>query len=114
MTFRKYHVIVCFIILLYVVVGNVVIAQEPENTPSPTVHEISITSTESKPTQVSHKENKEDKETTIKSCTEADSACRNVNDTLKLCNGNMVTPDKYIEKGIHNGTYQPDSKLIHS
>ncbi|CAG8541786.1 1617_t:CDS:2 [Funneliformis mosseae] len=86
-----------------------IIAQEPEDTPSPTVNEISITSTESKPTHVSHKENKEDKEKTIKSCTAPDSACRNVNDTLKLCNGVMVTPDKYIEKDIHNGTYQPDS-----
>ncbi|CAI2171033.1 8673_t:CDS:10 [Funneliformis geosporum] len=86
-----------------------IIAQEPEDTPSPTVK---ATSKNSEPTtNVSHPSNKEvkEKETTIESCTEPDSACKNVNAILKLCNGIMVTPDKYIEQNIHNGTYQPDS-----
>lgn len=82
MTLKKYNVIIYFIILLNLVV-NVVIAQEATETTS--------------------------KENAVESCIK-DTACISANDTLKLCNGLIKTPDKYIEENIRSGVYKVEDR----
>jgi len=45
------------------------------------------------------------------SCSEPGSACAKVNDTIKLCNGDIKTPEEYVKEGVKHGTYQPDGGL---
>ncbi|CAB4399345.1 unnamed protein product [Rhizophagus irregularis] len=98
MTLKKYNVIIYFIILLNLVV-NVVIAQE--NEPSPTV------SGEAKTIPSSTKGT----ENAVESCIK-DTTCISANDTLKLCNGLIKTPDKYIEENVRSGVYKVEERSL--
>lgn len=102
---KKYNIIIYFIILLTLVV-NVVIAQE--NTPSPTTSGEAGGAAET--TIPSSTEGTKNKENPAESCLK-DIACTSANDTLKLCNGLLKTPDKYIEEKIRSGTYKVEGKL---
>lgn len=102
MTLKKYNAIIYFTIILILVV-NVVIAQENTLEHSPT-NSAKSPETTTIPTSSENSENP------AESCLK-DVSCTSANDTLKLCNGSIKTPDKYIEEGIRNGTYKPEGKL---
>jgi hypothetical protein len=99
MTLRKY-VIVYFILLNLVVV---VIAQK-SNTLSPSSAIPSSTTGASTPSSTPSSESD------VQVCLNGN-ACKTANETLKLCNGAIKPPSKYIEEGTRSGTYKPEGKL---
>lgn len=107
MTLKKYNIIICFIILLNFVI-NVVIAQD-ENTlaNTPTISAKGPVTT--LPPSSKGTGNTKNTENSVESCVNS-IACTSANDTLKLCNGLIKTPDKYIEENIRSGIYKPEDR----
>src|ERR1044072_8319129 len=93
MTLRKY------IIVYFILLNLVIVIAQKANTLSPS----STIGAETPSSTLNPKSS--EKENTIESCLNGN-GCKSANETLKLCNGAIKPPSKYLEEGVRKGTYK--------